>query len=54
MLALDALEAAVGESAPAATTAKHLRRAESLTAALARAAEACGYQLDKLEAAAGA
>ncbi|HEY1168163.1 MAG TPA: alpha-amylase family glycosyl hydrolase [Candidatus Limnocylindrales bacterium] len=54
MLALDALEAAADESAPAATTAKHLRRAESLTAALARAAEACGYQLDKLEAAAGA
>jgi len=54
MLALDALEAAADVSGTAAKRAKRLRAAESLTAALARAAEACGYQLDKLEAAAGA
>jgi hypothetical protein len=53
MLALDALEATRGtETVPG--TAKRLGAAERLTAALAKAAEACGYQLDKLEAAAGA
>ena len=53
MLALDALEATRGTET-AAGTAKRLRATERLTAALANAAEACGYQLDKLEAAAGA
>jgi hypothetical protein len=50
MLALDVLDA---ESAPArtATIAKRVRAAEKLTAGLARAAKAAGYQLDQLEAA---
>ena len=53
MLALDALEAAE-EPETKAKTARRLRSAERLTAALAKAAQACGYQLDRLEAAAGA
>jgi hypothetical protein len=52
MLAIDALDALAGESGTAARTAQRIRAAEHLTAALAKAAKACGYQLDKLEAAA--
>jgi len=52
MLALDALDAAADKSGTAARTAKQVRAAETLTATLAGAAEACGYQLDKLEDAA--
>jgi glycosidase len=51
MLALDALAATAGESATAARTAKRLQSAERMTSTLAKAAKACGYQLDKLEAA---
>jgi len=52
MVALDALAAASDPTATEAAVAKRLREAERLTAALAKAAEASGYQLDKLEAAA--
>jgi glycosidase len=51
MLALDALDA-LAEAQTAAKTAKRRAAAETLTATLAKAADACGYQLDKLEAAA--
>jgi hypothetical protein len=51
MLALDALDAVARESASPATIAGQVRGAERITATLARAAKACGYQLDKLEAA---
>jgi hypothetical protein len=51
MLALDALDALSGVET-AAKTARRRAAAEALTATLARAADACGYQLDKLEAAA--
>ena len=50
MLALDALDA-VATTETAASTAQRLRAADKLTSALAKAAKACGYQLDKLEAA---
>ena len=58
MLALDALDAAAesGGGAGAAVepaVAKRLQAAERLTGTLAKAAKAAGYQLDKLEAAAG-
>jgi glycosidase len=53
MLALDALDALADPAAskPAALKAR-LAESDRLTAALARAGEACGYQLDKLEEAA--
>jgi hypothetical protein len=51
MLALDALAATADEPATAARTAKRLQSAERMTSTLAKAAKACGYQLDKLEAA---
>jgi hypothetical protein len=53
MLTLDALEAFADESGTAARTAGRLRAAGRLTATLARAAKSCGYQLDRLEEAAG-
>jgi hypothetical protein len=43
-----------GLAAPAAEVEVRLGAAEQLAAALAQAGEACGYQLDKLEAAAAA
>jgi hypothetical protein len=52
MLALDGLDAVAAPSGTPATIAKHLKAAERLTATLSKAAKACGYQLDKLEAAA--
>jgi hypothetical protein len=52
MLALDALDAAATSGSTAAAIAKHVHEAERLTATLSKAAKACGYQLDKLEAAA--
>jgi hypothetical protein len=54
MLALDALEDKAEVPAAKARTARRLRSAQRLTATLAKAAEASGYQLDRLEAAAGA
>jgi glycosidase len=51
MLALDALDA-VATSETTAKITQRLHAAEKLTLALAKAAKACGYQLDKLEAAA--
>ena len=54
MVALDTLDAAADPAGTPATVAKHVRSAERITATLAKAAKACGYQLDKLEAAAGA
>jgi hypothetical protein len=54
MLALDALDATAEQSATAARTTKQLHAADRLTSTLAKAAKACGYQLDKLEAAARA
>ena len=63
MFALDALDAAgaggearagaAARASGAAAVPKRLRAAERLTATLSKAADACGYQLDKLEAAAG-
>ncbi len=53
MLALEALDAVAYPSASGADVAKRVAAAERLTTKLARAAKACGYQLDKLEAAAG-
>jgi hypothetical protein len=58
MLALDALDAAAESDGGAGAAvepavAKRLRAAERLTGTLAKAAKAAGYQLDKLEAAAG-
>jgi len=52
MLALEALEAAATPRLAKARLAARVAEAERLTGALARAAEAAGYQLDKLEAAA--
>ena len=52
MLALDAL-AAEDRTLPAARAAAHLSAADRLTSILARAGEAAGYQLDKLEDGAG-
>jgi len=52
MLALDAL-AAEDRTIPAARAAAHLSAADRLTSILARAGEAAGYQLDKLEDGAG-
>jgi glycosidase len=54
MLALDALGAAEDRTLSAAETAARLAEADRLTAILARAGEACGYQLDRLEDAAAA
>ena len=53
MLALDALDAAASPTGTPASVSRHLHAAERLTATLSRAATACGYQLDELEAAAG-
>jgi hypothetical protein len=53
MLALDTLDAVGARAATPATIAKHLHSAERVTATLSKAAKNCGYQLDKLEAAAG-
>jgi glycosidase len=52
MLALDALGAAEDRTLSAAEVAARLAEADRLTAVLARAGEASGYQLDKLEDAA--
>jgi glycosidase len=52
MLALDALGAAEDRTLSAAEVAARLAEADRLTAVLARAGEAAGYQLDKLEDAA--
>jgi glycosidase len=54
MLALDALDAASDPARPKAKLTARLAAAERLTAALSKAAEASGYQLDKLEDAARA
>jgi len=51
MLALDALRRSCPRVRLAGTIAGQVRGAERITATLARAAKACGYQLDKLEAA---
>jgi glycosidase len=53
MLALDTLDAVGAPAATPAMIAKHLHSAERVTATLSKAAKNCGYQLDKLEAAAG-
>ena len=52
MLALDALDAVCDPARPNAKLTSRLAAAERLTAALAKAAEASAYQLDKLEDAA--
>jgi hypothetical protein len=52
MLALDALEALAGKTRSMAKVTARVVEADRLTAALARAGEASGYQLGKLEAAA--
>ena len=52
MLALDATDAVASEYGTAARVAQRLRATEKVTATLAKAANSCGYQLDKLEAAA--
>jgi hypothetical protein len=52
MLALDATDAVAQEYGTAARVAQRLRATEKVTATLTKAARACGYQLDKLEAAA--
>ena len=52
MLTLEILEGTAGTARNAAQMAKSVRAAEKLTGVLAKAAKACGYQLDKLEAAA--
>jgi glycosidase len=54
MLALDALDAAADPRLAAAQLTNRLGEAQRLTEALSRAGEACGYRLDKLEAAATA
>jgi glycosidase len=54
MLALDALDAVSDPARPKAKLTARLAAAERLTGALAKAAEASGYQLDKLEDAARA
>jgi hypothetical protein len=54
MLALDALDAVSDPARPKAKLTARLAAAERLTAALAKAAEASAYQLDKLENAARA
>jgi len=54
MLALDTLEAAADKSLAKAGVASRLAEADRLTAILARAGEACSYQVDKLEDAAAA
>jgi hypothetical protein len=51
MTALDTLDA-LGVAHTTAQTAPRLTAAGKLTATLAKAAAACGYQLDKLEDAA--
>ena len=51
MLAIEALDA-VASAETAARISQRLRAADRLTTTLANAAAACGYQLDKLEAAA--
>jgi glycosidase len=53
MLALDALDAVSDPARPKAKLTARLAAAERLTAALAKAADVAGYQLDKLEDAAG-
>jgi hypothetical protein len=52
MVALDALAVVAEPGRTAAQIAARIAAAERLTAALARAGETAGYQLDKLEAAA--
>jgi hypothetical protein len=52
MLALDATDAVARELDTPTHIAPHLRATEKVATTLARAAKACGYQLDKLEAAA--
>jgi hypothetical protein len=52
MLAFDALEALAGKTRSKARVTARVAEADRLTAALARAGEASGYQLGKLEAAA--
>ncbi|HEX7491394.1 MAG TPA: alpha-amylase family glycosyl hydrolase, partial [Candidatus Limnocylindrales bacterium] len=52
MLALDATDAVAQEVGTPARVAPRIRATEKVTATLSRAAKACGYQLDKLEAAA--
>jgi hypothetical protein len=52
MLALDSLEAVADKSLTPAALAARLAEADRLTAVLARAGEASGYQVDKLDAAA--
>jgi hypothetical protein len=52
MLALDALDALADATGTAPQRKARLAAAERLTAALARAGQACGYQLDRLEEAA--
>jgi hypothetical protein len=51
MQALDALDALTAPAATEATIARRIKDADKLSAALSKAARACGYQLDKLEAA---
>jgi glycosidase len=53
MLTLDALDASAAQGGTTAAIARQVQAAERLTATLSKAAKACGYQLDKLEAAAG-
>ena len=53
MVALDALDAVAAPAGTPASIAKHFKDSERLTSTLSKAAKACGYQLDKLEAAAG-
>ena len=52
MLALDAVEAMAMEHGTPARVAQRLKATDRVTTTLARAAKDCGYQLDKLEAAA--
>jgi hypothetical protein len=52
MLALDSLEAVADADLTEAALKARLAEADRLTAVLARAGEASGYQVDKLEAAA--
>ena len=51
MLALDAVDAVAQELGTPARVAPRLKASEKVTTTLSKAAKACGYQLDKLEAA---